>query len=92
MGGYTPRSAVRLNVTRFHGRDAGGAAGPLVPGARLGWAHGPWEGVQGGEGRGLSVGMVGQGVGHHQAPRLFHGGLGIVMLIKAIVVAVLHDA
>jgi len=36
--------------------------------------------------------MVGQGVGHHQAPRLFHGGLGIVMRIKAIVVAVLHDA
>jgi hypothetical protein len=36
--------------------------------------------------------MVGQGVGHHQETVLFHGGLGIVMLIKASVVAVFHDA
>jgi hypothetical protein len=36
--------------------------------------------------------MGGQGVGYDQETVLFHGGLGLVMLIKAIVVAVLHDA
>src|SRR5712691_11110443 len=92
MMGYTPRSDVRLNVTRFHGRDVGGAEVPIVQGASLGCAQGPWDGVQGWEGLGLIVGMVGQGVGHNQETLLFHGGLGIVMLIKAIVVAVFHDA
>src|SRR5215510_1468935 len=92
MRGYTPRSDVRLNVTRFHGRDVGGAEGPMVQGARLGFAQGQWDGVQGGDGLSLIVWMIGQGVGHHQETVLCHGGLGIVMWIKAIVVAVFHDA
>ena len=92
MMGRTPRGDVRLNVPRFHGRDGGGAEGPIVQGASLGCAQGQWDGVQGGDGLGVIVGMVGQGVGHHQETGLFHRGLGIVMLINAIVVAVFHDA
>ena len=90
--GYTPGGNVRLNVTRFHGRDVGGAEVPIVQGARLGFAQGQWDGVQGGDSLGLIVGVVGQGAGHNQETVLFHGSLGIVMLIKAIVVAVFHDA
>jgi hypothetical protein len=37
-------------------------------------------------------GMVRQGAGHNQETVLFHGGLRIVMLSKAIVGAVFHDA
>src|SRR4029453_5870510 len=48
MMGYTPGGNVRLNVTRFHGRDVGGAEVPIVQGARLGFAQGQWDGVQGG--------------------------------------------
>ena len=85
MMGYTPRSDVRLNVPRFHSRDVGGAEVPIVQGASLGFAQGEGDGIQGGDGLGLIVGMVGQGVGDNQETVLFHGGLGIVMLIKAIV-------
>jgi hypothetical protein len=92
MMGWTPGGDVRLNVTRFHGRDVRGAKVPIVSGASLGFAQGPWHGVSGWDGLGLIVGMVGPGAGHKQETVLFHGGLGILMLIKAIVVAVLHHA
>ena len=92
MMGDTPGGDVRRNVPRFHGCDIGGAAGPIVQGASLRFAQGQGDGVQGGDGLGVIVGMVGQGAGLHQETVLFHGGLGIVMLIKAIVVAVFHDA
>ena len=92
MMGGPPWGAVRLNVTRCHSRDVGGTDGPIVQGASLGFAQGAWDGVQGGEGLGWSIGMVGQGVGHHQETVVFHGGLGMVMVITAIVVAVFHEA
>src|SRR2546427_8924876 len=47
----TPGGDVRLDVTRFHGRDVGGAEVPIVQGASLGFAQGQWDGVQGGDGR-----------------------------------------
>ncbi len=91
MGG-APRGDRRRNGTRFHRRAVGGTAVPMVQGASLGCAQGQWDGLQGGEGLGLIVGMGGQGVGHQQDTVLFHGGLGIVMWIKTLVVAVLHEA
>ena len=65
---------------------------PRVQGASLGCAPGQWAGVHGWEGLGWSVGRVGQGAGHHHATGLCHGSLGLVMLIKAIGGAVVHEA
>ncbi len=75
--GCTPGGDVRLNVTRFHGRDVGGAEVPIVQGASLGFAQSQWDGVQGWDGLGLIVGMVRQGAGHNQETVLFHSGLSI---------------
>jgi hypothetical protein len=83
---------VRLNVPRFHGRDVGGAEVPIGQGASLGCAQSQGDGVQGGAGLGLSVGMVRQGVGPTQDTGLFHGGWSLVRLSKAIVGAVVHEA
>ena len=65
---------------------------PLSKAPALGLPKAKGMASQVGMASGLIVGMVGQGVGHNQETVLFHGGLGIVMLIKAIVVAVFHDA
>ena len=40
----------------------------------------------------MIMGLVGQGVGHQQDTVLVHGGLGMVMVSKASVVAVLPEA
>ena len=84
MMGYPPRGDGRRNVPRFHSRDGGGAEVPIVQGASLGCAQGAGDDIQGGDGLGLIVGMGGQGVGYNQDTVLFHGSLGIVMLIKAL--------
>ena len=59
MMGFTPRGNVRINVTRFHGRNVVGAEVSIVQGAGLGFSPCSGDGVQGREGLGLIVGMVG---------------------------------
>ena len=89
---FTLARASSSSCNCFHGRDVGGTEVPIVQGDSLGYAQSQWDGVQGWDGLSLIVGMVRQGAGHNQETVLFHSGVSIVMLIKAIVVDVFHDA
>ncbi len=89
---FAPSGDVRVNASRFTGSDVACAKVAIVQRHRAGRAQFSRNRVQSRLQFTLVIGVAGECVDHNQETVLIHGDLYIVMLVKALIVAVFHNA
>lgn len=88
----TPGSNIGFDFSLLEGMNIGFTEVTVVQGSRFGFAQFGSNSIQGGHGLLLVIGMVGKSMRYDEQALLVSSHLHVVVLVKALIGAILHDA